>query len=80
MKNKFPSKIMTHFTGIRSKEYAFNFLDGKEEKRAKGITKVNQKQNLNYADYENSVFDNIVKVLTETKLQSHKLKMQIIEH
>jgi len=44
MKNEFPSKIITHFAGIRSKECAFKFLDGKEEKRAKGITKVNQKQ------------------------------------
>lgn len=79
MKNEFPSKIITHFAGIRSKEYAFKFLNGKEEKRAKGITKVNQKQNLNYADYEHSVFDNIVKVLTETKLQSNKLKMRLIE-
>ena len=56
-----------------------NFLDGKEEKRAKGITKVNQKKNLSFADYENSVFDKIVKVLTETKLQSNKLKMRLIE-
>ncbi len=79
MKNEFPSKIITHFTGIRSKEYAFKFLDGKEEKRAKGMIKVNQKQNLNYVDYKNSMFNNIVKVLTETKLQSNKLKMQLIE-
>ena len=56
-----------------------NFLDGKEEKRAKGITNVNQKKNLCFADYENSVFDKIVKVLTETKLQSNKLKMRLIE-
>ncbi len=67
MKNEFPSKIITHFAAIRSKEYAFEFLDGKEEKRAKGITKANQMQNLNYADYENSVFHNIVKVSNETK-------------
>ena len=79
MKNEFQSKIITHFVGIRSKEYAFKFLDGKEEKRAKGITKVNQRQNLNYTDYEHSVFDNIVIVLTETKLQSNKLKMRLIE-
>ena len=79
MKNEFPSKIITHFAGIRSKEYAFKFLDGKEEKKAKGITKVNHKQNLNFLDYENSVFDNIVKVLTETKLQSNKLKMKLVE-
>ena len=36
MKNKFPTKIITHFVGIRSKEYAFKFLDGKEEKEQKG--------------------------------------------
>ena len=76
MKNEFQSKFFTNFAGIRSKEYSFKFLDGKEEKRAKGITKVNQKQNLNFLDYENSVFDNIVKVLTETKLLSNKLKMK----
>jgi len=38
MTEEFPSKIITHFAGIRSKEYALKFLDGKEEKRAKGIT------------------------------------------
>ena len=27
------TKIITHFVEIRSKEYAFKFLDGKEEKR-----------------------------------------------
>jgi hypothetical protein len=79
MKNEYPSKVITHFAGVRSKEYAFKLLDGKEEKRAKGITRVNKKQNINFIDYENSVFNNIVKVLTETKLQSNKHKMQMIE-
>ena len=42
---------------------------------AKRITKVNQKQNLNFLEYENNVFVNIVKVLTETKLQLNKIKI-----
>ena len=48
---------------------------GKKKKEPKA----NKKQHLNYADYEHSVFDNIVKVLTEPKLQSNKLKMRLIE-
>lgn len=48
MKNEYPPDALTHFAGIRSKEYALKFLDGEEDKRAKRITGVNQKQNLNF--------------------------------
>ena len=51
-----------------------NYLMEKKN-TAKRITKVNQKQNLNFLEYENNVFDNIVKVLTETKLQLNKIKI-----
>ena len=78
MKKEYPSKIITHFTGLRSKEYAFKFLDEKEEKRAKGITRVNKKKNIHYEDYENAFFNKATKIVTETKIQSKKLKMCVI--
>ena len=78
MKDEYPSKVITHFTGLRSKEYAFKFLDGKEEKRAKGITKVNKKKKIYYEDYENAFFNNVTKIVKETKIQSKKLKMCVI--
>ena len=79
MKNEYPSKIITRFTGIRSKEYSFLFMDGKQEKRAKGITKVNKKKNIHYEDYEKAFFNNVTKIVTETKIQSKKLKMCVIQ-
>ena len=51
-----------------------NYLMEKKN-TAKRITKVNQKQNLDFLEYENNVFVNIVKVLTETKLQLNKIKI-----
>ena len=36
MKNYFPFKIITHFAGIRSKEYAFKFFRWKRRKKSKG--------------------------------------------
>ena len=78
MKNEYPSKIITHYTGLRSKEYAFKFFDEQKEKRAKGITRVNKKKNIHYEDYENTFFNKATKIVTETKIQSKKLKMCVI--
>lgn len=67
--------MIAHFAGTNSKEYAFKFLDHKEEKRAKGFSRTNQKLHLRFADYSDSVLSNMTRTLKEINLQSKKIKM-----
>ena len=56
MKDELSGEIMTEFVALRSKLYAFRKIDGKENKRCKGIKKCVAKQTLTFEDYKNCLF------------------------
>ena len=58
MKDEVGGKIITKFVGLRAKNYAF-LLDGKENKKCKGIKMSVTKNNISFKDYEDCLFENI---------------------
>lgn len=56
-KDEGKGRIMTRFTGLRPKMYAFLFDDKEETKRAKGVSKAVIDKELRYAMYEETLFE-----------------------
>ncbi len=88
-KREYPNQVITKFIGLRSKCYYIEFLndermnEGMKEifppiKIAKGVKKSTKKKQLSGDDYERALNDEEVYV-TETKLQSRKMEMHVIE-
>ena len=48
---------MTEFVALRPKVYAYRKLDGKEDKRSKGIKKCVVKKTLDFDDYKKCLFN-----------------------
>ena len=57
MKDELDGKIMTDFVALRPKLYAYRKLDGKEDKRCKGIKKCVVKKTLDFDDYKKCLLD-----------------------
>ena len=57
IKDELGGKIMTEFVALRPKLYAYRKLDGKEDKRRKGIKKCVVKKTLGFDDYKKCLFD-----------------------
>ena len=57
MKDELGGKIMTEFVVLRPKLYAYRKLDGKEDKRCKGLKKCVVKKTLDFNDYKKCLFD-----------------------
>ena len=55
MKDELGGKIMTEFTALRAKMYAYRKLDGVEGKKCKGIKKCVVKKTLDVDDYKKSL-------------------------
>jgi Rho termination factor, N-terminal domain/Recombination endonuclease VII len=56
-KDELCGQIMREFIGLRSKLYAYNTLDGDEQKKAKGVTKSVIKASLSIEHYKNVLFE-----------------------
>ena len=56
MKDELGGKIMIEFVALRPKLYAYRKLDGKEDKRCKGIKKCVVKKTLGFDDYKKCLF------------------------
>ena len=59
MKDELGGKIMTEFLALRPKLYAYRKLDGKEDKKCKGIKKCAMKKTLGFDDYKKCLFDTV---------------------
>ncbi len=55
-KDEASGKIIWGFVGLRVKLYAYKMLDGKEEKKCKGIRKPVIKKDISFEDYESCLF------------------------
>ena len=57
MEDELGGKIMTEFVALRPKLYAYRKLDGKEDKKCKGIKKCVVKKTLGFDDYKKCLFN-----------------------
>ena len=71
MKDEVNGHAISEFVGLRSKMYSF-ICDNKEEKRAKGISKVTVKKDLKHEHYKLALFEETKKVSSMTSLRSHR--------
>ena len=55
-KDKAGGKITQGFVGLRAKLYTYKMLDGKEEKKCKGIRKPVIKKDISFDDYRRCLF------------------------
>ena len=51
MKDEAGGKIIEEFVGLRAKLYSYKMLEGKEEKKCKGIKKPVIKNHISYENY-----------------------------
>ncbi|PFX18050.1 hypothetical protein AWC38_SpisGene17607 [Stylophora pistillata] len=56
MKDEAGGKIIEEFVGLRAKLYSYKILEGKEEKKCKGIKKTVIKKNITHEDYKKCLF------------------------
>ena len=68
MKDELGGKIMTEFETLRPKLYAYRKLDGKEDKKCKGIRKCVVKKTLGFNDYKECLFNSVGKSIYRSQL------------
>ena len=68
MKDELGGKIMTEFLAFRPKLYAYRKLDGKEDKKCKGIKKCVVKKTLGFNDYKECLFNSVEKSIYRSQL------------
>ncbi|PFX15103.1 hypothetical protein AWC38_SpisGene20694 [Stylophora pistillata] len=56
MKDEAGGKIIEEFAGLRAVLYSYKILEGKEEKKCKGIKKTVIKKNITHEDYQECLF------------------------
>ncbi|XP_057290262.1 uncharacterized protein LOC130612946 [Hydractinia symbiolongicarpus] len=59
MKDELGGKVMTEFVALRAKNYAYKQLDGKEDKKCKGVKKCVVKKTIGFDDYKRCLFDGV---------------------
>ena len=59
---------MTKFVALRPKLYAYRKLDGKEDKKCKGIKKCVVKKTLGFNDYKECLFNSVGKSIYRSQL------------
>ena len=70
-KDECDGKIITHFISLRPKMYCFKiFNENKEEKKAKGVPKLQTKRDLDMTDYENSLHKHVSKNVNFNAIRS----------
>ena len=79
MKDELGGKIMTEFIALRPKLYAYRKLDGKEDKKCKGIKKCVVKKTLGFDDYKKCLFDPVGKSICRSQLMLGIESMKFIQ-
>ena len=77
MKNELGGKIMTDFVALRPKLYSGRKLDGKEDKKCKGIKKCVVKKTLGFDDYKKCLFDPVGKSIYRSQLMSRNKNHEV---
>ena len=77
MKVELGGKIMTEFVALRPKLYAYRKLDGKEDKKCKGIKKCMMKNTLGFDEYKNCPFDPVGKSIYRSQLMFGNKKHEV---
>ena len=77
MKDELGGKIMTEFTALRAKMYAYRKLDGVEDKKCKGIKKCAVKKMLDVDDYKKCLFDPAGKSIYRSQLMFRKRNHEV---
>ena len=73
-KDEANGNIVREFVGLRSKMYSYVY-DNKEEKRAKGISKVAVKKDIKHSHYKDLLFTETTQMSSMNSLASHKHKL-----
>ncbi len=71
-KDEAGGKIIQEFVGLRAKLYAYKMLDGKEEKKCKGIRKPVIKKDISFEDYKECLFTGNKQMRKMNIIQSRK--------
>ncbi len=66
------AKIIQGFVGLRAKLYAYKMLDGKEEKKCKGIRKPVIKKDISFEDYKECLFSGCEQMRKMNIIRSRK--------
>ena len=77
MKDQLGDKIMTEFAALRSIMYAYRKLDGKEDKKCKGIKKCVVKKTLGFDDYKECLFNSVGKSIYRSQLMFRNKKHEV---
>ncbi|XP_057310650.1 uncharacterized protein LOC130648613 [Hydractinia symbiolongicarpus] len=70
MKDELGGKVMTEFVALRAKNYAYKQLDGKEDKKCKGVKKCVVKKTIGFDDYKRCLFDGVNIYIEQITFQS----------
>ena len=71
MKDETAGKVITEFVGLRAKSYVYT-VDGKDNKKCKGIKKGVVKKKLTIDDYRECLFSHQSKLLKMNVIRSYK--------
>ena len=80
MKDELGGKIMTEFIALRRKLYAYRKLDGKKDKKCKGIKKCVVKKTLGFDDYKKCLFDTVGGMGKSKRIYRQQLMFRIKKH
>ena len=72
MKDEAGGKIIEEFVGLRAKLYSYKILEGKEEKKCKGIKKTVIKKNITHEDYKKCLFSGNIQMRKMNVIRSHR--------
>ena len=75
MKDELKGKIMIEFVALRAKLYAYKTLDGREDKKCKGVKKCVVENTISFNDYKKCLEDgeNVYREQMLFQNQKHKL-------
>ena len=79
MKDELGGVIMTEFVALRPKLYSYRKLDGKEDKKCKGIKRCVVKKTLTFEDYKNCLLNPTDVYRSQLMFRSNKYEVHTIE-
>ena len=70
-KDEAGGEIIEEFVGLRAKLYSYKMLEGKEEKKCKGVKKPVVKKSIKFMDYKNCLFTGKEQLRKMNVIRSH---------
>jgi hypothetical protein len=70
-KDEAGGEIIEEFVGLRAKLYSYKMLDGKEEKKCKGVKKPVVKRSIRFEDYKECLFSGKEQLRKMNAIRSH---------